>query len=63
MRKVWFALIAFAAAALPLAAQTADEIVSKYVKTIGGMDKLQAIQSVRRSGKFTGGGVFEARVS
>ena len=60
MRRVSFALIAFAA--LPLTAQTADEIVSKYIKTIGGMDKLQAVQTLRRSGKFTGGGGFEARV-
>lgn len=61
MRKVWFAFIALAT--LPLQAQTADDIVSKYIKTIGGMDKLQAVQSIRRSGKFTGGGGFEARVS
>lgn len=60
MRRALFALLAFAA--LRLNAQTADDIVSKYVKTIGGMDKLQAVQSVRRSGKFTGGGGFEARV-
>jgi len=62
MRKVWFALIAFAAAALPVAAQTADEIVAKYIKTIGGMDKVEAVKTLRRSGKFTGGGGFEARV-
>lgn len=60
MRRLSIALIALAA--MPLAAQTADEIVSKYIKTIGGMDKLQGVQSVRRSGKFTGGGGFEARV-
>src|SRR5438477_4220287 len=60
MRKLLVALIAFTA--LPLTAQTADEIVSKYIKTIGGMDKLQAVQTLRRSGKFTGGGGFEARV-
>src|SRR5712691_4610785 len=48
--------------ALPLSAQTADEIVSKYVKTIGGMDKIAAVRSFRRSGKYTGGGGFEARV-
>ncbi len=60
MRKLIVALMALTA--LPLAAQTADEIVSKYIKTIGGMDKVQAVQSVRRSGKFTGGGGFEARV-
>ena len=60
MRRLLIALIALTA--LPLSAQTADEIVSKYIKTIGGMDKLQAVQSLRRSGKFTGGGGFEARV-
>jgi len=60
MRRALFALCAFAA--LRLEAQTADEIVSKYIKTIGGMDKLQAVQSIRESGKFTGGGGFEAKV-
>jgi outer membrane lipoprotein-sorting protein len=60
MRRLLFAVLAFAA--LPLCAQTADDIVGKYVKTIGGMDKLQSVKSVRRSGKFTGGGGFEARV-
>ncbi|HEY8132108.1 MAG TPA: hypothetical protein VII12_09460, partial [Thermoanaerobaculia bacterium] len=48
--------------ALPLSAQTADEIVSKYVKTIGGMDKIAAVKTFRRTGKYTGGGGFEARV-
>src|SRR5438093_1075834 len=48
--------------ALPLRAQTADEIVSKYVKTIGGMDKIAAVKSFRRTEKYTGGGGFEARV-
>ena len=43
-----------------LAAQTADEIVSKYIKTIGGMDKINAITTLKRTGKFTGGGGFEA---
>ena len=43
-------------------AQTADEIVAKYVKTIGGMERLQAIKSLRRTGKYTGGGGFEAVV-
>ena|SRR5436190_1212358 len=60
MRRALFALCALAA--LRLDAQTADEIVSKYIKTIGGMDKLQAVQTIRESGKFTGGGGFEARV-
>ena len=48
--------------AFPVFAQTADEIVSKYVTTIGGMAKIDAVKSLRRTGKFTGGGGFEARV-
>jgi hypothetical protein len=41
-------------------AQTAEEVVEKYIKTIGGMEKIQAVKSLRRTGKFTGGGGFEA---
>ena len=44
-------------------AQTADEIVAKYIKTIGGMEKIQAVKSLRRTGKYTGGGGFEAASS
>ena len=47
-------------AALPLMGQTADEIIAKYVSTIGGAGKLSAVTSLRRSGKFIGGGGFEA---
>src|SRR2546423_9625574 len=43
-------------------AQTTDEIVARYVKAVGGMDKIQAVHSLRRSGKFIGGGGFEAVV-
>lgn len=49
--------------AAPLAAQvtkqTVDEIIAHYVKTIGGMDKIQAVKSLRRVGKYTGSGGFE----
>ena len=41
---------------------TADEIVAKYVKTIGGMEKIEAVKTLKRTGKFTGGGGFEAKV-
>lgn len=47
---------------ISLAAQTADEIIAKYLKTVGGMDKIQAISSLRRTGRFIGGGGFEAAV-
>src|SRR3989442_10804523 len=41
-------------------AQTADEIVAHYLKAVGGTDKIQAVHSLRRSGKYIGGGGFEA---
>ncbi len=52
--------LAFAQA--PAAPPTADEIVAKYVKTIGGMEKIEAVKTLTRTGKFTGGGGFEAKV-
>jgi outer membrane lipoprotein-sorting protein len=36
---------------LLLQAQTADEIISKYLTTIGGNDKLKTIESLKYSGK------------
>src|SRR5581483_3776273 len=61
MRKVVLGIVALFA--FPLWAQTADEIVAKYIKTIGGKDKLEAVKTIRRTGKFTGGGGFEAGIS
>src|SRR5712692_7841062 len=54
---------AFALLAVPLCAQTAEEIVARYIKTIGGMERIQAVKTLRRSGKFVGGGGFEAEVT
>ena len=51
--------------AAPLAAApdpNADEIIANYVAKIGGMDNLQAVKTVKKTGKFTGGGGFEAKV-
>ncbi len=61
MRRVVLGIVALFA--LPLCAQTTDEIVAKYIKTIGGKDKIEAVKTIRRAGKFTGGGGFEARVT
>lgn len=42
--------------------QTSDEIIAKYVKTIGGREKMKAVKTIVRSGKYIGGGGFEAPV-
>ena len=62
MRRFLLAVIGFALFAIPVSAQTADEIIAKYIKTVGGMDKIQAIKTLRRTGKFNGGGGFEAAI-
>ena len=62
MRKLLLTLFTLALFAAPSTAQTIDEIVAHYIKSIGGMEKIQAVTSLRRSGKFIGGGGFEAAV-
>src|SRR5215475_14940633 len=62
MRKTLLGIIGLALFAIPVSAQTAEEIIAKYVKTIGGAEKIEAIKTLRRTGKFTGGGGFEAVV-
>lgn len=42
--------------------QSVDAIVSKYLERAGGLERIQAIQTLRRVGTFYGGGGFEARV-
>jgi hypothetical protein len=48
--------------ALPASAQSVDDIVAHYLKTVGGMEKIQAVKTLRRTGKFIGGGGFEAAI-
>src|SRR5436189_99679 len=62
MRKHALLLIALLCIAAPARSQNVDDIVAKYAQKIGGMSRVEAIQSVRRSGKFYGGGGFEAQV-
>lgn len=63
MRKLLLALLAAPLLlAAPARAQTADEIVAKFIKTVGGMERIQAVKSLRRTGKFSGGGGFEAGI-
>ena len=60
MRSSLLAAVALGLFVPPVSAQTADEVVAKYVKTIGGAEKIQAIKTLRRTGKLTLGGGFEA---
>ena len=62
MRNALVRLAGLALCAMPLSAQTADDIIAKYLKTVGGMERIHAVQTLRRTGKFTGGGGFEAAV-
>lgn len=60
MRRFLLALAGLTFLAASASAQTADEIVAKFIKTVGGMERIQAVKSLRRTGKFNGGGGFEA---
>jgi len=42
--------------------QTAEDIIAKYQQRVGGQERIQAIQTLRRTGRFYGGGGFEATV-
>jgi len=59
MRKAIFAFAVLALSAVWATAQTADDIVTKYIKTVGGMQKIQAVKGLRRTGKVIAGGGFE----
>ena len=60
MRRAVLALLLLCS--IPLAAQTADEIIQKYIRQSGGLERIRAIHTLRRTGTFTGGGGFEARI-
>src|SRR5713101_6156433 len=62
MRRILVLVAALASFAVPASAQTVDEIVGHYLKTVGGLEKIQAVQTLRRTGKDIGGGGFEAVV-
>ena len=59
MRNVLLALTLLLLCAGGAMSQSADEIIAKYVKTIGGMEKIEAVKSLRRTGKVIAGGGFE----
>ncbi|HKR66902.1 MAG TPA: sialidase [Thermoanaerobaculia bacterium] len=64
MRRAFLAIAFLLATSLSatLSAQTADEIIDKYIQRVGGLDRIHAIQTLRRTGKYIGGGGFEAQV-
>ena len=64
MRSLFLAALALPLAlmAAPLRSQSVDTIIARYQQRLGGAERIQAIQSLRRSGKFYGGGGFEAQV-
>lgn len=62
MRNALIRLAGLALCATSLSAQTADDIIARYIKTVGGMERIQSVQTLRRTGRFTGGGGFEAAV-
>jgi hypothetical protein len=62
MRRFLLGMAGLVLAAMPVSAQTAEEIVAHYIKTIGGMDRIQAVQTLRRTGRFQAGGGFEAGI-
>ncbi len=63
MRNVLSKLAALALMATPLAAQSVDSIIAKYVTAMGGMEHLQAVTSMRATGHISGGGGFEAAIA
>ena len=62
MRRLIATAAALLLAAAALSAQTADEIIAKYMAKIGGMPKIESVKTLKKTGKFTGGGGFEAKV-
>ena len=62
MRRVLLMLAGLALLTTTASAQTAEEIVAKYIKTVGGAEKIQAVKTLRKIGTFNGGGGFEAPI-
>lgn len=61
-RKSLIAFTLIALAAVSASAQTVDEIIAKHVNAIGGTAKLNAVKSMRITGKMTLGPGLEAPI-
>ena len=53
MRQCLVVLLAFLSFSLAASSQTAEELVTKNIEAKGGMDKIQAIKTFRKTGKFS----------
>ncbi|HEV2672783.1 MAG TPA: hypothetical protein VGU74_16950 [Gemmatimonadales bacterium] len=62
MHRPLLTLAAIAICVTPLSSQSVDSLIAKYIQASGGLAKMQALQTLRRTGKYTGGGGFEAVV-
>src|SRR5256885_14217071 len=60
VRNILSSLCAMMLVAVSLPAQSVDSLIAKYVQATGGMARIQALQTLRRTGQFTGGGGVEA---
>src|SRR6476646_5313421 len=58
--RIALVFLSFTAAISAQSKPSLDDIIAGYLKTVGGADRIQALQTVRRTGKFIGGGAFEA---
>jgi hypothetical protein len=52
MKKIFLSVLVVFAAVASLSAQTADEVINKYVTAIGGADKWSKIQSLKVEGQI-----------
>jgi outer membrane lipoprotein-sorting protein len=59
MRALLFVFAAAVLLAPPASAETADQIVARYVQSSGGIDKIRAVETLRRSGRSIRGGGIE----
>ncbi len=57
MKKLFLSLLTLFAISVQINAQTADEIIEKNIKALGGLDKLKSIQSVVMEGKINAQGM------
>jgi len=60
--KIFIAILFTTAMFTNIYGQTVDEIIDKHIKALGGMDNINAIKTVKMTGKFGGGG-FDAPVT